>query len=170
MFSNEFVKITSKVWRPGEGARGKIEMHLEHPWFKLSNFLIFSQRRQCVQVSHKSSCFKKRPWTVPGHSQLAWPGLDSEPRYWPIRGQLRREPANRSSCRAWLRLRQRESVGDVTPVTEWRGQRQSRDSSVRDFQTRVKYANNTNSHEYHICCDDVIRLASMWELVFVIIM
>ena len=29
MFSNEFVKITTKVRRPGEGTRGRIEMHLE---------------------------------------------------------------------------------------------------------------------------------------------
>ena len=73
MFFNEFVKITSKVWRPGEGARGKIEKHLEHPCFKLSNFLIFSQRRQGVQVFHKLICSKNA--SGPCQDTLSWPGL-----------------------------------------------------------------------------------------------
>ena len=39
MFSNEFVKITTKVRRPGEGTRGRIEVHVDHP---RSNFPTFS--------------------------------------------------------------------------------------------------------------------------------
>ena len=145
-----FHRICLNHYYEGKGARWEDQgWNRSSSWTSLIQLSNFSPdfRSSLCSSFWQIGLFDKN---APGPSQdtLSWPGLAltvrTEPRYWPIRGQMRRGAANSRPCRAWLRLRPEKAErewSDVTPVTQWRGQRQS-SRSVRVFQTRVKYANS----------------------------